>query len=527
MDSAEQAARCTRRALPWAVALVVAAFVVRVPTFRLPLDQDGSVFAYVAKTWADGGLPYRDAWDHKPPLTYIVYRGLFLVGPATGPGVNLTLRLGSAACDAATAVLLFLLARRLFGLGVGLVAGLVYAVFAGAPILQLEAFQPERLAVLCTVAGVLAAVAYADSRNYALAALSGLLFGLGLVAKQIVAPVGVAVWAWLSWDAFRADGRAATRRVVVHSALLAVGAVVPWGLAMAYFAARGAFADFWECVWRFNLFYAEEHRKGSLLAGVVKAVKVMRFHHPFLWLSAAGGVVAALARPELRRWGVLVLVWLAAAFAALILPGQFAYYYYLPTVAPLALAVGVALAWLWRTARASAVAAAGAAAAALLLLALLALGAWQSYDTLRRRLDPRQTDVVVARVAEHLWSQTNEGDRIYMRGGRPQVYVLSGRRNICPFLYDFYYGLPPDKAYHYQPHKLKAILDALERWRPPFIVVTARGDGPPGTVFGGAYEKLDEYFPDFLKVLNARYELDKAWPARPVSLMVFRRKAAP
>ncbi|HUT35642.1 MAG TPA: glycosyltransferase family 39 protein [Planctomycetota bacterium] len=516
-----------RRTVLWVAAVVLATFLVRVPTFRLPLDQDGSVFATVATTWADGGLPYRDAWDHKPPLTYLVYRGLFLFGPATGPGVNFTLRVGSALCDAAAAVLLFLLARRFFGFRAGVGAGLVYTVFAGMPILQLEAFQPERLAVLCTVAGVLAAVAYADCRRYSLAALSGLLFGFGLIAKQIVAPVGVLVWAWLTWDAFRAEGRAAVRRVVIHSVLLAVGAVLPWGLCVAYFAAHGAFGEFWECTWRFNLFYAEEHRKGSLLAGAVTAARTMVFDHGFLWLSALGGMAVALARPALRRWGVLLVGWVLVAFLALILPGQFAYYYYVPTVAPLAIAAGVALGGLWRAARTSPAAAVGAALAALALLAPLGLAAKRSHAVLVGHVRPDQTNVVVADVARYVRSKTNEGARIYMRGGRPQVYVLAGRRNICPFLYDFYYGLPPDKAYHYQPHKLEAILEALDRWQPPFIVVTTRGDGPDTEVFGGAYEKLGEYFPEFLKRLGAQYELDRKWPARPVSLMVFRRKEAP
>ncbi len=134
------------------------------------------------------------------------------------------------------------------------------------------------------------------------------------------------------------------------------------------------------------------------------------------------------------------------------------------------------------------------------------------------------TDVAMGEVADYVRSQTKEGDRIYMRGGRPQVYALSGRGNICPFLYEFDYHLPPDKAYHAQPHKLKLILDGLDRWRPPLIVVTARGSGEK--VFDGAYEKLKDYFPEFQKRLEAEYVLDKTWPASPITLMVYRRKDA-
>jgi SAM-dependent methyltransferase len=316
--------------------------------------------------------------------------------------------------------------------------------------------------------------------------------------------------------------------MALASVLMLVGAVLPWGLCAAYFNAHEAFGDFWECTWRYNLRYAAEHRKGSLLAGVPAAIKTMQWHHGFLWLLALGGLAVAIARPVARRGGILALGWTLAAFIGLILPGQFAYYYYVPTVAPLAMACGVALAGLWRAARGSAAGAAGAAVAALALLVLLGIAGRESVAKYRARVDPRDTDVVMAEVARYVRSKTQETDHIYMRGGRPQVYVLADRRNICPFLYDFYYRRPAGEAYHYQPSKLKAIMAALDRLKPPLIVVTSRGDGPKGEVFDGGYEHLAQYFLEFLKYLDTWYEIDKEpWPARPVTLNVYRRRAEP
>jgi len=517
------------------VAVALLTMLVRVPTFRIPLDQDGSVFAYCATTWAEGGLPYRDAWDHKPPLTYLVYRLLFAVAPPSSVAVNATLRVGSGLCDAATAVLLLLLARRFFGLGVGLVAGLTYGLFTGLPVLQDEAFQPERLTVLFTAAGVLAGAAYADSRKLRYAALSGLLFGLALLAKQIAAPVGVVVWAWVTWEAFRAEGKGALRRVVLHSVLLAAGAALFWALAAAYFAAHGALADFWECTYHFNVVYAREHRKGTLLEGVRRLVEARVFDHAFLWLAGAGGLLVALARRAERRAGLLVGGWALATFAALVLPGQFAAYYYVPTVAPLAVAAAVAVVGLWRLARrrgglALRVVVVGGSAA--VLLAVLAFAVKRAYGpggTYSQATNPRRTNAVVAGVADYIGARTPPGARVYMRGGRMQVYILSGRRSVTPYLYDFHYNVPPERAYHYKPEKLKAILDALEKHKPPFIVVT-KGGKRGEKVTSGAYDELDTRFPAFKRYLAEAYEPDPErpdWPAWPYSLMLFRRKDAP
>lgn len=41
--------------------------------------RDSGVFAYVGRAIASGGVPYRDTWDHKPPVIYFLNAlGLFI-----------------------------------------------------------------------------------------------------------------------------------------------------------------------------------------------------------------------------------------------------------------------------------------------------------------------------------------------------------------------------------------------------------------------------------------------------------------
>src|SRR5207244_3175058 len=51
------------------LALIV--LVPNAPAGRVP-SEDTGVFTYVARLIGDGGLPYRDAWDHKPPGVYLI-----------------------------------------------------------------------------------------------------------------------------------------------------------------------------------------------------------------------------------------------------------------------------------------------------------------------------------------------------------------------------------------------------------------------------------------------------------------------
>jgi len=512
---ADPATPSRKRVIVALVAIVAVTCLARVPTARVPLDQDCAVYTCVAQRWAAGEVPYRDVWDHKPPFIFLIYRVLFAVMSPSGAGVNAALRVTSAAVDALTAVLLFFLAKRLLGYWEGLAAGLLCGLFTALPGIQYEALQPERLVVLCVTGGFLGAAAYADSRRYLLAALSGLLFGLALAMKPIAAPAGVVVWAWLTWDAWRGEGGKALKRIVLHSVLLAVGAVLPWLLFMGYFALKGAFGDFWFCTYSYNALYASAQRKGSLVGDVVRLVRTKMFEHCFWWALAAAGVVVALAQRKLRRGGLLALGWLVAAFVGVLLPGQFAYYYYVPTGAPLALAAAVAIVALWRLARSprpAALRVAVVGAGCVVLVGCLGLCWLRQKGHIERQADPGDTNAVVAEVATYLAQHTKPDDRLYVWGSRPQLYVLSERVGACPYLYNFSYNRDLKEAFLFQKEHRDRIMAGLRQHKPPFIVATET--------------KTLEGFPELKSYLAEHYAFERDWVGKPYSPKLYRRKDA-
>jgi hypothetical protein len=53
------------------VGAVIALFPSNPHNLTLP-SRDSGVFLYVAWRFLNGDIPYRDVWDHKPPLVYFV-----------------------------------------------------------------------------------------------------------------------------------------------------------------------------------------------------------------------------------------------------------------------------------------------------------------------------------------------------------------------------------------------------------------------------------------------------------------------
>src|SRR5687768_6921895 len=69
-----------------AALLVVLSVAVLVPNHPAGRDlaEDTGVFFYAAQRLLDGGAPYRDIWDHKPPGVYFVDAAGLALGRETG-----------------------------------------------------------------------------------------------------------------------------------------------------------------------------------------------------------------------------------------------------------------------------------------------------------------------------------------------------------------------------------------------------------------------------------------------------------
>src|ERR687889_2081724 len=58
------------------LALTAALLILRLPSLTQPMGPDQALYAYVGERILHGELPYRDAWDQKPPGIHYVYAGL-------------------------------------------------------------------------------------------------------------------------------------------------------------------------------------------------------------------------------------------------------------------------------------------------------------------------------------------------------------------------------------------------------------------------------------------------------------------
>ncbi len=324
----------------WVLALIVLlTLVTRLPALLHPRAiDDEQVYAVVAREMLQGGLPYLDAVERKPPLLFVVYAAV--LGAAGGDNW-FALHLVALGWTLATMGLLYLTARRLFDPGTGLVAAALYGLFQMWGDYRNLAFNGELLMNL-PIAAALLLVFREEERRWrpALIAAGGLI-ALATLLKQPAGIAGVALAAYVLGSPYRTTRGLELGDSLWHAFELALGFCGVLGVAALLLHLAGILPEaiYWSVTnhgepigpttWHY--WNKALSNTGYFLAGTAPLA---------LGAAAAAGLLGPRAQapwyhraPERRALLVLLLVSLFAVSSN----GQFLFHYYLQLLPPLVL----------------------------------------------------------------------------------------------------------------------------------------------------------------------------------------------
>lgn len=268
------------------------------PLFRPVPSDDPSVYLYVGKTMLDGGAPYRDAWDHKQPLTFFLYALGLILSPASLWGIwVIEMVLLSVAGVLAYLLLEKITSRGLSALSVMLGMIGLFPILWGYSVEELSlAFQ---VFVLYAFASYL--LSSRDGNRAWLAFTIGAVTGVLFFLKQSQIAASLAVGFYLFFEMLMRR----EKRKLAHLASMLAGFALVCGLVAAYLWSRGALQSYMSAAFTFNFGYAGL----GLLERFRAALDALEYMGsvPVLWLSIAlwftcTGVALLQAGPTLARW---------------------------------------------------------------------------------------------------------------------------------------------------------------------------------------------------------------------------------
>lgn len=451
--------------LHWAIlaAIIAASFVLRLQVMDIPFERDEGEYAYAAQLMLDGIPPFKEAYNMKFPGIYAVYAAILFIFGQTHWGVHLAL----ACVNAATIVLVFLIARKLFDPAAALAAAMMFAMLSFLPSVQGIMANSEHFVLLAALAGILVLMKARENGSLPLLFLGGLFLGAGYTIKQHGA--SFILFGYFLFALHYTRKNTGIKKTGARFAVFTIGAATPFIAMCAILYLSGVFDEFW--FWTFS--YAREYVSVTPFSTGMSRLRNesmnIFFSSPLLWIFSATGLLSWSWDKEARKaWPFIAGL---LAFSALaVVPGFFFrphyFIYMLPASSFLFAGTITALPLFFGKRK-------GAVATVVLCIALAASfvytqkGALASTpEALSREMygyNPFPEAIV---VAEYISKNTAPDEKIAVLGSEPEIYFYSRRRSATGFMYTY----PLMERQRFALDMQKKMMDELRRSKPSYLV---------------------------------------------------------
>jgi len=313
----------------------------------------------------------------KMPGIYAAYALVMSVFGQT----QVAIHLGLLIVNAATALLLFLLGRKVFSAFAGITAAAAFALLSmGQPVQGIFA-NAEHFVILPAVGGILLLLNAVDSNRRSTLLAGSVLLGVAFIMKQH----GVAFIAFGGLYLLLSEIRRRPLKwnlLVKKCLIYLVGATLPFALACLFLKQAGVFGKFW--FWTFD--YASQYVSSiPFSAGMVNLktqLSVIAGSSILVWSLAAVGLTSLIWNKRPRRYILFSALFFIFSFLA-VFPGfYFRPHYFVLFLPAVALLAGLGAGSLYELFDSYKPLPAVKVIPILLVLSILFHGAWQQREFL-------------------------------------------------------------------------------------------------------------------------------------------------
>jgi hypothetical protein len=401
------------------------------------LERDSGVFLYTARRVLSGGLPYRDVWDHKPPLIYYIDALGVALSDWGVPGVAL---LEFVALLVAT-VLGVVAVARVVGLVPALAAAGAWSVTL--PILLDGGNLPEEFALPLQFAAIALYLSSSGTTpNRTAWTALGVAAALALLLKPTVLGIFAAIYLCEGARAFRTRSLSTLAGAVLFGIVGGLAVIVPVGL---FIATSDTGADFFDQVLRYNAVYGAvsgSERLAALGAGL--RVWTLSGLLPVAlvgWAIAVSQLVRGSVAGVRERLFLLAAIALPLEFVLASAPGRDYPQYFIPALPAMSLLVAITVASVRDLLQR--MPARTASVPRTLLLAVLGIAvvpfATASLALALERQERGASELQVTRrnASAYVTQHTDATQSVLFWGGEAGLNYTSGRRSPTRFAYQY------------------------------------------------------------------------------------------
>ena len=396
------------------------------------VGRDSGVFLYIGWRILNGELPYRDVWDHKPPVIFYI--------DALGLALTKQTRWGVWMIEAVGLLIAtfvgYRLLRRVFGKIPALLSSVLWTLTL-VFVIEGGNFTTEYTLPLQFLALYLFFTAYNTEKSIWRWFLLGMIGAVAFFTKQTAIGIWLAITIFLIVDRLRSNR---VGNLIRELLLLSLGALPVFVFIVLFFVAHDAFWPFWDASFRYNFVYVTvitniSDRLLPLTYGIHPLTNVGLFQ-----FGVAGYFLALIFlfynRDAVKSWIPLLIVGLIDFPVELVLISSSGWYYghyYMILLPVLALFSGF-LFWVlfhsmsyWQM---------GKVAQCLMAVSLIIVFVWSALPeyryvlTVTKYADPLE-------VVDYIDTHTSSDDYVLLWGAESSINYFSRRRSPTRFVYQY------------------------------------------------------------------------------------------
>jgi len=504
--------------------ILVGAFCIRGNFLSVPFDRDEGTYAAIAQAMLRGELPYRDALDTKPPVTFFIYALSFLLFGQSTFGVHLLCSffvLGEV-------ILIFLIGSRIAGTFPALLGASLFAVSISMPGVEGFVANNEIFMIFFTLLSFFFFIKFLDGGSLWLLP-SGCFAAGAFLTKPPAATDLAGLFLLLLIVALKRQRRKFLSEVFRNWVFLFGGFVLGCVPVLIYLLINGIFRDFIDAVFVYNLSYVSRIPVSLAPKFFWRSFREIIRYDFLLWGLAVPGIFISLSRRDIRDFAAIVFFIFASI--GVTLSFQFYPHYFIQVLPPVALSASIAGAALSSAFKARFgsfaryTSLAGLAAAGVLLPIFLNLQFFRMKpEELLWTVFPGNPFAESPAIGEYLSGRTSPSDRIFIFGSEPQILFYAKRRSASRYLVMYPLNLAKDAL-----ERQRSVVHELERNRPRYIVFV---DIPMSHLLQTGKSPLF-LLRSLEEILVRDYEIEakmevrvpKKSPSRPFSIRIYRRKS--
>ena len=297
---------------------------------NVPFERDEGSYAYCGKIILDGAVPFKDIGSQRLPGVFYSYALMVAIFGYTLK----SLHIGFIVINIISAIIIFLIGRRLFNNAAAIACALCWALLSMNMGISGFTVQSEHLVAFFALLGIYLLIIYFDKKSYYLIALSGLFFSFAFEVKQTSFFLGLFAGILLVGKQFFEKDRD-YKRIILSVLFFSLAVIIPVVLDLFIVWKRGGWEDF-------NYWFFDIRKEYSSVISFDQGIEYLKMTWPgmynnykFIWVVSAIGSLAIFFTSV--KWWVKIGVLGFFVFGFLtVMPGNHYYGHYflqwVPTV---------------------------------------------------------------------------------------------------------------------------------------------------------------------------------------------------